>query len=118
MMPTEMPTRATVAAQLQASLAALHTAERALLVTTLGLADARRILQWVEDRHLLADPPILDGKNEIIRAAQLRACAVEEREQLTVAEDSRTRAASALERAKAELATWRAISRLVGGEDR
>ncbi len=116
-MQTEMPPRATVAAELQASLAALHTAEEAIVAATLRLTDARRMLQWDEDRVCLQEPSPLTGRNESTRAAQLRDLTTTRRSFVAEAEDARTRAASALERTKAELATWRALGRLIGEED-
>jgi len=110
-----LPSKATVATRLEASLTALLTAEQAVLETTLELVDARQQLQEAEDRALLADPPLIDGKNAEIRAAQLRDVAPDRLGKVQFLEDKHLRVKTTLEGARATLSTYKALARLLAG---
>lgn len=113
------PSKATVAAALQEALAALLAAEQAVLEATAFLLSTKRDLQDAEDVILRRDPPLLDGKNEAIRAAQLRDLTYDPcRRRVERAEWERIKAASALEGARATFSAQKLLARLLAGEDR
>jgi len=108
----EIPSKATVAAQLLEALATLLQAEQNAVEAAITLSQQRRQLQWEED----AGRPSLEGKNEGDRASELRRRTATTRGYVEQAEDAHRRAASALEAARATVGVYKALARLLAGD--
>jgi hypothetical protein len=94
----------------------LAAAEETLLTAEEQLTSARGLLHDRESCLLFAG---LDGKNEAVRSAKLRADTSEERELVLAAERNVDRAGMELRLVRAEFSAAKAMARLLaGGEER
>jgi hypothetical protein len=93
----------------------LMSAERAVLESETERTAAAAALQAKEDALLLAGA--IDGKNEALRAAQLREATAAERDMLNACEREIQLQKIVLHRRQADLSAMKAIARLLSGAE-
>lgn len=95
----------------------IGAAEEAALEAEWAVAQQEAALEACEDQLLLSGQ--IDGKNDAVRQAQLRAGTASHRAQLAALEEMAERAKVVLRAVRAELSCLRSLARLLGdrGQD-
>jgi hypothetical protein len=80
------------------------------------VVEAKVSLQRIEDDLLTTSSALIDGKNEAIRAAQVRAHTEDQRERLKYAEENLRAAKVHHHKVTNEFSAWKHVARLLEGE--